>query len=170
MKAWYFLSCMLFTLITIETTGGINLGNPEELDQLLFLGPVSSRGCKKNIQCGSFGYLCWQNETCQCGPFYVLNSYGDKCVGGLLNLLFCLFYKNVFPCFQESDKDVGMMNSALKEPFVNFRWVVGVRMTYILLKMDLLVQVITFFKYILYLWIFIFTLFIWFIILSLYYK
>ncbi|KAJ3660061.1 hypothetical protein Zmor_011716 [Zophobas morio] len=67
MKAWYFLSCMFFTLITIETTGG----------------PVTSRSCKKNSQCGTFGYLCGQNDTCQCGPFYVLNSYGDKCVGGI---------------------------------------------------------------------------------------
>jgi hypothetical protein len=44
--------------------------------------------CNNKRDCGtSFGYVCGQNQTCYCDQFYILSSYGDKCVGGLLLLL-----------------------------------------------------------------------------------
>ncbi|CAH1373454.1 unnamed protein product, partial [Tenebrio molitor] len=40
--------------------------------------------CNNKRDCGtSFGYVCGQNQTCYCDQFYILSSYGDKCVGGV---------------------------------------------------------------------------------------
>lgn len=57
-----------------------------------FLGPVSFRTCSNKYDCGEFGYICGHNQTCGCDRFYVLNSYGDKCVGGAC---ICQFFINI---------------------------------------------------------------------------
>ncbi|KYB29179.1 hypothetical protein TcasGA2_TC034553 [Tribolium castaneum] len=46
--------------------------------------PVVSRTCVNKYDCGAaFGYICGHNQTCRCDRNYILNSYGDKCVGGV---------------------------------------------------------------------------------------